>query len=272
MVRAVALKSDIAATVKEVLLMLDTQAGQQLKLVRTDRGSEYLNALPMDFFKSKGIIHETTAPYTPQQNGAAERLNRKLMERVRAMLHGAQLDVDMWAEAAVTANFIRNRSPISDRVKTPWELFHNRKPDISHMRVFGSKAYVHIPKHFRRKLDVLSKPGIFIGYEANSKAYRVLLDDGKITVSRDVIFDEAQKHITANPAPSTTLLIEEESDLSGEDSGTESNASSETSKAPTAHSDAPTIPSEAAATGSPTSESSCFSMLCLFIQEHGGLN
>ena len=255
-VRAVALKSDIATTVKEVLLMLETQAGQQLKLVRTDRGSEYLNAPLMDFFKSKGIIHETTAPYTPQQNGAAERLNRTLMERVRAMLHGAQLDVDMWAEAAVTANFIRNRSPISGRAKTPWELFYNSKPDISHMRVFGSKAYVHIPKHFRRMLDVLSKPGIFIGYEANSKAYRVLLDDGKITVSRDVIFDEAQKQITADPAPSTTLLIEEESDLSGEDSGTESDASSETSKASTAHSDAPTIPSEAAATGSPTSESS----------------
>ena len=51
-VRAVALKSDIAATVKEVLLMLETQAGQQLKLVRTDRGSEYLNAPLMDFFKS----------------------------------------------------------------------------------------------------------------------------------------------------------------------------------------------------------------------------
>ena len=117
---------------------------------------------------------------------------------------------------------------------------------------------MHIPKHFRRKLDSLSKPGILIGYEANSKAYRVLLDDGKITVSRDVIFDEAQKHITADPAPSTTLLIEEESDLSGEDSDTESDASSETSKASTAHSEADTIPSEAAATGSPTSEGGQF--------------
>ena len=117
------------------------QAGQQLKLVRTDRGSEYLNAPLMDFFKSKGIIHGTTAAYTPQQNGAAERLNRTLMERVRAMLHGAQLDVDMWAEAAVTANFIRNRTPLSGRTKTQWELFYNSKPDISHMRVFGSRAY-----------------------------------------------------------------------------------------------------------------------------------
>ena len=141
-VRAVALKSDIAATVKEVLLMLETQAGQQLKLVCTDRGSEYLNAPLMEFFKGEGIVHETTAPYTPQQNGAAERLNRTLMERVRVMLHGAQLDVDMWAEAAVTANFIRNRSPLSGRAKTPWELFYNCKPDVSHMRVFGSKAHM----------------------------------------------------------------------------------------------------------------------------------
>ena len=257
-VRAVALKSDIPATVKEVLRMLETQAGQKLKLVRTDRGSEYLNAPLMDFFQSKGIIHETTALYTPQQNGAAERLNRTLMERVRAMLHGSKLSVDMWAEAAVTANFIRNRSPVSGSAKTPWELFYNSKPDISHMRVFGSKAYVHIPKQFRRKLDPLSKPGIFIGYEANSKAYRILLDDGKITVSRDVMFDEAQMHSTADPAPSTTLLIQEESesDLSDEGSDTGSDTSSETSQSSPAPSEAATIPSEAAATGSPTAESS----------------
>ena len=253
-VRTLANKSDVPAAVKEVVLMLETQTGQKLRMVRTDRGSEYLNAPLMDFFKSKGIIHETTAPYTPQQNGAAERLNRTLMDRVRAMVHGAGLDVDMWAEAAITANYIRNRSPATGRAKTPWELFNKRKPDISHMRVFGARAFVHIPKQFRRKLDSLSSPGIFIGYAANSKAYRVLLDDGKITVTRDVTFDEAQQQTAPASGLSTKLLIMEEPDLSDEGSDAGSDTSSETPSS-SVPSEAPPIPSEAAATVSPTAAS-----------------
>ena len=84
-------------------------------------------------------------------------------------------------------------------------------------------------------------------------------------MSRDVIFIEAQKHITADPAPSTTLLIEEESDLSGEDSDTELDASSDTSRASTARSEAATLPSEAAATGSPLSKS--FFFFFVFVRE-----
>jgi len=58
------------------------------------------------------------------------------------------------------------------------------------MRVFGSKAYVHVPKQLRRKLDPLSTAGIFSGYEPNSKANRVLMDSGKVQISRDVILLE----------------------------------------------------------------------------------
>ena len=65
------------------------------------------------------------------------------MERVRAMLLDAKLDKELWAEAAVTANYIKNRSPSSSSTQTPWELFYGRKPDVSNMRVFGARAYVH---------------------------------------------------------------------------------------------------------------------------------
>ena len=127
-----------------------------------------------------------------EQNGAAERLNRTLMERVRAMLHRGQLDVDMSAEAAVTANFIRNKYPLSGRAAVSVSSSATVSQtsltcaswDPKHMCTFPSSS----------ELDSHSKPGIFVGYDANSKAYRVLLDDGNITVSRDVMFDEAQKH------------------------------------------------------------------------------
>ena len=60
------------------------------------------------------------------------------------------------------------------------------------MKVFGATAYVHVPQPLRKKLDSHSQKGIFVGYEANSKAYRVLLDNGKMSISRNVIFDEAR--------------------------------------------------------------------------------
>ena len=108
------------------------------------------------------------------------------MERVRAMMFDAKLGYEHWADAASTATYVKNRSPSSHSSQTPWELFFGRKPDVSGMRV----AYVHVPKQLRRKLDSLSTAGTFIGYEPNSKAYRVLMDTGKVQISRDVTFNE----------------------------------------------------------------------------------
>jgi transposase InsO family protein len=192
-VKPLAHKHQVAETVIDTLKFLETQCGNRqakVRTLRTDRGSEYLNQTLSSYCKKEGIKHETTAPYSPQQNGAAERLNRVLFDRVRAMLADSDLPKTMWAEAVVTANYIRNRSPTAARHKTPWELFFGNPPDVSHLRVFGSTVYAHVPKELRKKLDPLSQKGIFVGYEANSKAYRILLDTGKMIVSRDVIFDE----------------------------------------------------------------------------------
>src|SRR6478672_6781292 len=81
------------------------------------------------------------------------------------MLIDAGLPLNLWAEAILTANYIRNRSPSAGENKTPHEHFGGSKPDISHMRVFGSAAYVHVPKQLRQKLDPVCRKGIFVGYE-----------------------------------------------------------------------------------------------------------
>ena len=117
------------------------------------------------------------------------------------MLLDAQLEEEYSAEAAAIANYVKNRSPSSHSSLTPWELFHGRKPDVSGMRVFGAEVYKHVPKQLRQKLDSLSKTSNFIGYEPNSKAYRLLLEDGKVHVSRDVIFVEAMRGAPAKEAP-----------------------------------------------------------------------
>jgi hypothetical protein len=85
-VRTLAHKSDVTVAVKEVIALLENQTGKHVKVVRTDRGGEYVNKELSAFFRSKGIIHQYSAPYSPQQNGSAERLNRTLNDRVRAML------------------------------------------------------------------------------------------------------------------------------------------------------------------------------------------
>lgn len=206
-------KSDVSEVVKRTIKQLETQTGHQLKTVRTDRGGEYLNHSLRSYFDSKGVLHQTTAPYTPEQNGAAERLNRTLMERVRAVLMSAGLQPQLWAEAVVTANYIRNRSPTSKSAKTPWECFTGNKPDVSGMRVFGTRAFVMVPKELRRKLDPVSEPGIFVGYSANSKAYRVLLDGtSKVVESRDVVFDE-----TARPVTQADKQLDDASDSDDEE-------------------------------------------------------
>jgi transposase InsO family protein len=92
-VKTIAYKSDVAEVVKDVITMLETQSGNKVKKVRTDRGSEYLIHELAAFFKHKGILHQLTVAYTPEQNGAAERLNRTLNDRVRAMLIDSGADL-----------------------------------------------------------------------------------------------------------------------------------------------------------------------------------
>jgi hypothetical protein len=107
------------------------------------------------------------------------------------MLKDSGLGEVLWVEAMVTANYTRNWLPLRVHGKTPWEKFFGEKPDVSHMRVFGARAYMHIPKENRKKMQSVSERKVFVGYEPDCKAYRVLRErDGRILVSRDVIVNE----------------------------------------------------------------------------------
>lgn len=107
------------------------------------------------YLRSRGICHEVTVAYSPQQNGVAERMNRTLMESARAMLSHAGLPNSYWAEALATAAYLRNRTPTTaiKEAATPYEKWYGRKPSVDHLRVFGCVAYAHIPDEERRKLD-----------------------------------------------------------------------------------------------------------------------
>jgi hypothetical protein len=198
-VKPLHLKSEVSACVKAVLLSLERQTGRLVKAVRTDNGGEYVSKDLRSFFSAKGIDHQLSMPYTPQQNGVAERLNRTLMDRVRAMLLEAGQPLNLWSEAVVAANYLRNRSPSRRKSSTPWEQLYGSKPDVSNLRVWGSRCYIMVPNRQRSKLDPICEQGIMVGYAAGSNGYRVLLSSGKIRESRDVVFDEASIVVPVTP-------------------------------------------------------------------------
>ena len=97
--------------------------------------------------KSKGIRHELTMPYSPEQNGVSERMNWTLVESAQSMIAHAELPDRYWAEAEATAAYVRNRTPTTaiNEDTTPYERWYGRKPNVSHLKVFGCMAYAHVP-------------------------------------------------------------------------------------------------------------------------------
>jgi transposase InsO family protein len=122
--------------------------------LRTDNGGQFCGNEFEEFCKKCGIARKKTTPYTPQQNGVAERMNRTLMEKARSMLNGVWLEQEFWAEAVSTTCYLVNRSHSSALDDTtPHEVWSGKKPSLQHIRVFGCDAYVHVPKENRSKLD-----------------------------------------------------------------------------------------------------------------------
>ena len=161
-----------------VKALVENQTGKKNKILRNDNGTEYESNEFNDYCREVGIQRKTTIVYTPEQNGVAERKNRIILEAARAMLYDQGLLNFLWEEAAHTAVYVQNRCSHSALdSKTPKEAFPDKKPDVSHFRVFGSPIYFHVPKEKRSKLDASGKKGTFVGYSETSKAYRIYVPD-----------------------------------------------------------------------------------------------
>jgi len=144
-----------------------------MKILRTDRGREFIDEEFMSFCKKHGIKTELTVRRTPQQNGVAKRKNRTIVEMARSMLQSKNLPKYFWVEAINTTVYILNRSSTKAVPnQTPYEAWFKRKPKVEHFRIFGCIAYAHILKENREKLDEKGEKCIFIGYSNESKGYR----------------------------------------------------------------------------------------------------
>lgn len=195
------LKSETFAKFLIFKALAENDCGSKIKKFRSDNGGEYTSTEFLTYLQTHGIQAQHTVPYNPQQNGVAERLNRTLMESARSMIKDKGLPDDFWAQAVHTAAYIRNRVPIiALKDMTAEQAWSGHKPDISNFRVFGSKAYAHVPDQTRSKLDDKSTECIFIGYPEDRKAYQLLeVASGKVITSRDVTFVEEEDSYDPDP-------------------------------------------------------------------------
>ncbi|GJR28580.1 retrovirus-related pol polyprotein from transposon TNT 1-94 [Tanacetum coccineum] len=122
----------------------------------------------------KGILRQFSVARTPQQNRVAERRNMTLIEAARTMLADSKLPTTFWAEAVNTACYVQNRVlVVKPHNKTPYELFHGRKPTLSFMRPFRCPITILNTIDYFGKFDGKADEGFFVGYSLNSKAFRV---------------------------------------------------------------------------------------------------
>jgi hypothetical protein len=187
-------KNEVSKCIKDFKIFAENQLERKMKVLRSDNGKEYVNNELKAYLESTGVRHQLTIPYTPQQNGVAERTNRTIVEKARSLLSDAGLPKAYWAEAVSTAVYLINRTPTRVlNFKTPEEVWTGRKPDISHLKIFGCKAMVYVPKPLRLKWDSPTRDAIFIGYPEESKGYRFYdPQTRKVFKSRDAVFMETE--------------------------------------------------------------------------------
>ncbi|KAL2227396.1 UNVERIFIED_CONTAM: Retrovirus-related Pol polyprotein from transposon TNT 1-94 [Sesamum indicum] len=217
-------KSEVFDRFKNWKIFVENQTGKKLKSLRTDNGLEFCNKNFSDLCEEFGIKRHKTNPYTPQQNGIAERINRTLLDKVRCLLISSGLPKSFWGEAVLTAAHLINMSPSVPLLgKTPDFMWNGRIPDLSALRVFGCAAFVLQDSD---KLDPKSLKCVFIGYPEGTKGYRLWIRSQpgfKVLISRNVTFNENEMPCLAKTQPieteSTFNKVNLEDNQEGEELG-----------------------------------------------------
>jgi transposase InsO family protein len=185
-------KSETQAIFKKFARRAQNEFDLKIKNIRSDNGKEFKNTCIESFLDEEGIKHEFSAPYSPQQNGVAERKNRTLIEMARTMLDEYKTSDRFWVEAVNTACHAINRLYLHRLLKkTLYELLTGNKPNVSYFRVFGSKCYILNKKARSSKFAPKVDEGFLLGYGSNECAYHVFnKTSGIVEIACDVTFDE----------------------------------------------------------------------------------
>ncbi|PRQ17191.1 putative RNA-directed DNA polymerase [Rosa chinensis] len=186
-------KSEVFKCFQDFHNLVTNHFSSKICILRSDNGTEYTSKIMTDYLSAQGIIHQTSCVGTPQQNGIAERKNRDLLEKARALMLQTNVPKKFWSQGIQTAAYIINRLPSSVlNFKSPFEVLKGRKVDITHLRVFGCTCFVHVQSNHRDKFDPRAVKCVFLGYSSTQKGYKCYNSQTrKLFVSRDVHFDES---------------------------------------------------------------------------------
>ncbi|KAA1087994.1 hypothetical protein PGTUg99_050213 [Puccinia graminis f. sp. tritici] len=186
-------KSEAPNAIDKFRIFYENQTGNRMKKLVTDGGGEFCNKTLSGLLESAGVQHNISPPYTPQQNGIAERANRTILSMTRCILLHSNLASEWWAEAVKTSCAITNCLPSLSKSRTsPIELLFKKKPNINIFRPFGCKVWSLKPEvHHERKFDSLAWEGVLIGYANDYSTYKVVrLDNLQIINVKHAYFEE----------------------------------------------------------------------------------
>ena len=187
-------KSEVFFVFQKFVAYVETQFSSRIKVLRSNSGGEYMSHEFHDFLQNKGIVSQRSCPYTPQQNGVAERKNRHLLDVVRTLLLESSVPSTFWVEALSTTIYLINQLPshVLDFASPYYRLYHHH-PNYLDMHTFGCVCFVHLLSHERHKLSVQSVKCAFMGYSISHKGY-VCYDpcSNKFRISHHVVFIENQ--------------------------------------------------------------------------------
>ena len=206
-------KKEAAQKVKNYLIKLISH-NKKPKAIRLDRGKEFLNVTA--WCQEQGIEIQMTAPYSPSQNGVAERMNRTLVEIARAMIRG--LPEFLWEYAIAHASYLRNRAYTKSlKGQTPYEKWFKNKPNISHLREFGAPVWVLLQGQKQpRKMETKSRRRIFVSYDDGSKSIKYYnAETRKVLISRNIRF----LALTNDQPPSEPIVVLPDAPDEGESKG-----------------------------------------------------
>jgi len=200
-------KSEIPNTIIRYINITNNQMGANtVKTIHSDNGGEFLGTALREWLDSQGIIHTTSAPYTPQHNGVAERALQTIVSSARCMLISSGLPVKFWAEAVRMATIIHNITPIKHNAgKSPYEASTHEVPNVSEIRTFGCRVLVREERP-AGKFAVQAWNGIYMGPAQGGDGYRIYdPQTDRMGTSRNVIFQEGESRVQYHKTPSVVV-------------------------------------------------------------------
>jgi histone deacetylase 1/2 len=188
--------------------VVKTQFQTQIKSVQSDWRGEFRSISSL--LISLGINHRITCPHTSHQNCTVERRHRSIVETGLTLLSHAKMPLQFWDHSFTTTVYLLNRLPTASLTKfsSPFHALYQQIPDYSTIRGFGCSCFPHLRPYTAHKLDFRSTKCVYLGPSPTHKGYKCLSPEGKVFISKDVVFNELEfPYSTLFPAVSAPATI-----------------------------------------------------------------